>query len=176
MTTRNKTSRASNPGDAAATHRDPAGVDRFVEQYASTLVEAGVPRMPSRVLACLTISEDGAMTSADLSARLQISPAAVSGAIRYLTQVRMVVREREPGTRRDLYRVQQNGMYAAITGRDDFLQHWRQILLAGVDAVGADTAAGERLTENADFMDFLSSELSGVLHRWEAYRTKHRRP
>ena len=172
MTTTKRGGRTRN--STCAADRDPAGIERFIEQYAAALVEAGVPRMPARVLACLTISENGAMTSAELSAQMKISPAAVSGAIRYLTQVRMAGRERDPGTRRDLYRVQKNGMYAAITGRDDFLQHFRQILLTGVDAVGADSAAGERLSENAEFMDFLSAELNDLLRRWEVHRAGHR--
>ncbi|MFD1046977.1 CoA-transferase, partial [Kibdelosporangium lantanae] len=34
---------------------------------------------------------------------LQVSPAAISGAVRYLTTVNMISREREPGSRRDSY-------------------------------------------------------------------------
>ena len=44
-------------------------------------------RMPARVFAALLASDDGALTSAELGEQLQVSPAAVSGAVRYLAQV-----------------------------------------------------------------------------------------
>ncbi len=58
-------------------------------------------RMPARVFATLLTSETASLTSAELAARLRVSRAAVSGAVRYLTQVSMVTRERDPGTRCD---------------------------------------------------------------------------
>ena len=63
---------------------DPSEVDRYVERFAINLVEAGLPRMPSRVFAALLVSEEGKLTAAELAKQLQVSPAAVSGAVRYL--------------------------------------------------------------------------------------------
>lgn len=74
---------------------DEASVSQFVERFAAQLVEAGMTRMPARVFAALLASEQGVMTSAELGEQLKVSPAAVSGAIRYLAQVDMVLRERE---------------------------------------------------------------------------------
>lgn len=64
------------------------------------------------------------MTSAELSEQLQISPAAVSGAINYLTQVSMVGRERDPGSRRDRYRLHNEIWYATFASRDRVLTRW----------------------------------------------------
>ncbi|NEE30623.1 MarR family transcriptional regulator, partial [Streptomyces sp. SID7982] len=60
---------------------DEATVSRFVERFAAQLVQAGMTRMPARVFAALLSSERGALTSAELSEQLKISPAAVSGAV-----------------------------------------------------------------------------------------------
>ena len=84
--------------------RDDA-VDAFVERFAGDLEIAGIPRQPARVFVALLATDDGYLSSAQLGERLRISPAAVSAAIRYLVQVHLVRREREPGTRRDRYRV-----------------------------------------------------------------------
>ena len=46
--------------------------------------------MPARVFAALLIAPDARLTAAELAERLQVSPAAISGAVRYLVQVRMV--------------------------------------------------------------------------------------
>src|SRR3954469_23234258 len=89
--------------DAAG--RDPAQLLAYLERFAGVLTDSGIPRMPSRVFAALLTADDGRLTSQQLAELLAISPAAVSGAVRYLTQVGLVTRERDPGSRRDRYRV-----------------------------------------------------------------------
>ena len=76
---------------------------RFVERFGSALTEAGMQRLPSRVFAALLADEDGRMTAAEIGEALSVSAASVSGAVRHLQQMRMIHREREPGTRRDVY-------------------------------------------------------------------------
>ncbi|MBC9714552.1 MarR family transcriptional regulator [Streptomyces sp. TRM66268-LWL] len=145
-------------------------VDRFVETFAAQLAEAGMQRMPARVFGALLSSESGAMSSAELSERLKVSPAAISGAVRYLAQVHMVTREREPGSRRERYRVHASSWYEALTNRDQVLKRWEGTLREGVESVGADTAAGRRMSETLEFFEFLEQELAGLLERWRAHR------
>ena len=52
---------------AGAPRRDPAAVARFVERFASVLVEAGIPRMPARVFSALLATDSGRLTAAELS-------------------------------------------------------------------------------------------------------------
>lgn len=82
--------------ESAGAGRDTEAVSRFVESFAAQLVEAGMQRMAARVFAALLASDEGVMTSAELGEQLKISPAAVSGAVRYLAQTHMVSRERSP--------------------------------------------------------------------------------
>ncbi|WP_199548305.1 GbsR/MarR family transcriptional regulator [Streptomyces sp. N35] len=145
-------------------------VDRFVETFAAQLAEAGMQRMPARVFGALLSSESGAMSSAELSEQLKVSPAAISGAVRYLSQVHMVSREREPGSRRERYRVHASSWYEALTNRDQVLKRWEGTLREGVDSVGADTPAGRRMAETLEFFEFLERELAGLLARWRAHR------
>ena len=44
-------------------------------------------------------------------------------------------------------------------------------MLDGVDAVGADTPAGRRLADTADFFEFLQAEMPALLERWRAQRS-----
>ena len=108
---------------------------RFIERFASVLVESGVPRMPARVFAALLADDAGRLTASELAELLQVSPAAVSGAVRYLTQVSLISREREPGSRRDVYRLHDDQWYEAIVRREALLQRWERAVLEGVDAV-----------------------------------------
>ena len=94
--------------------RDDDAVRRFTEQFGNLLAETGWPRMAGQVFAAILSSVDGRMTAADLSDQLQASPAAVSGAVNYLLQLRLATREREPGTRRDVYVVQDDAWYQTM--------------------------------------------------------------
>jgi DNA-binding transcriptional regulator GbsR (MarR family) len=156
--------------EGAAPGRDNEAVRRFVERFALNLAEAGMPRMPARVFAAVLVAEDGRRTAAELAAQLGVSPAAISGAVRYLTQLRLVSREREPGARVDHYRVSSETWYEAIARRDEMVARWLQDLAEGVKAVGPDTAAGARLEETRAFFEYLLQELPRLLDRWRAQR------
>jgi predicted transcriptional regulator len=147
-------------------NRDEKAVGRFVEDLASALTEMGVPRMPARVFAALLTTDSGRLTAADLATNLQVSPAAVSGAVRYLIQIGMVRRESEPGSRRHYYRAPDNVWDEVIGIRDHLMARWTGVLRDGVEVLGADTPAGERVAESVRFFEFVSSELPGVIRKW----------
>jgi predicted transcriptional regulator len=170
--TRGGSAALASGGTAAAraadgeTGRDRAAVARFVEDLASALMEMGVPRMPARVFAALLTTDAGRLTAAELAARLQISPAAVSGAVRYLMQVGMARRETEPGSRRHYYRAPDNVWDEVIGIRDHLMSRWTGVLRDGVAVLGAGTPAGERVAESVRFFEFVSSELPQVISKW----------
>lgn len=145
-------------------------VSRFVERFAAEMTAAGMQRMASRVFAALLASETASMTSAELAEQLRISPAAVSGAIGYLTQVDMVSRERDPGTRRDRYVLHNELWYETFTRRDQVLVRWEKVLHEGAETLGPDTAAGRRTAETAEFFAFLHGEMAGIMDRWRDHR------
>ncbi|MER5714403.1 MarR family transcriptional regulator [Streptomyces sp. NPDC002132] len=152
--------------------RDAEAVSKFVESFAAQLVEAGMQRMPARVFAALLSSDEGAMTSAELGEQLRISPAAVSGAVRYLAQQHMVSREREPGSRRERYRVHSDQWYEALTNREAVLKRWEASLREGVTSLGAGTPAGRRMAETLAFFEFLDGELAALMQRWRTHRDR----
>jgi DNA-binding transcriptional regulator GbsR (MarR family) len=155
----------------AATGRDDEAVRRFIERFALDLADAGMPRMPARVFAAILSAEDGRCTAAELAQLLRVSPAAVSGAVRYLLQVRLVRREREPGERRDHYRISSDTWYEAITRREAVVARWEQDLEEGIKAVGPHTPAADRLEETRQFLAFTREQLARVLHDWRQRRS-----
>jgi DNA-binding transcriptional regulator GbsR (MarR family) len=144
----------------------------YIERFAAVLVAAGFPPMPARVFVALVISEDGRLTAADLATTLRISPAAVSGAVRYLIQVGLVHKERVPGSRRDYYRMPGNMWDDLLRMRDQVMSRWGALVREGIDLVGPDTAAGARMAEQAAFLEFATREMAGLLTRWEKYRAE----
>ncbi|WP_330458985.1 MarR family transcriptional regulator [Streptomyces sp. NBC_00820] len=152
--------------------RDAEAVSKFVESFAAQLVEAGMQRMPARIFAALLSADEGALTSAELGEQLQVSPAAVSGAVRYLAQQHMVSREREPGSRRERYRVHSNQWYEALTNREAVLKRWETALRDGVTSLGAATPAGRRMAETLAFFEFVDGEIAAMMERWRVHRDK----
>jgi predicted transcriptional regulator len=150
--------------------RDEKAVARFVEDLASALMEMGVPRMPARVFAALLITDAGRLTAAELADSLQVSHAAVSGAVRYLVQIGMARRESEPGSRRHYYRAP-NDVWGEVIGiRDRLLARWTGVLREGVEILGADTPAGQRVADSVRFFEFVSTELPSVIGRWQRHQ------
>jgi DNA-binding transcriptional regulator GbsR (MarR family) len=130
-----------------------------------------MPRMPARVFVALLTSESGRLTANELADSLQVSPAAISGAVRYLHQLNMVSREREPGSRRDHYVLHDDTWSKLIARREQVLERWQASAAEGIALLGAETAAGARLAESLEFFDFLRAEMSPLLRRWRERKT-----
>ncbi len=158
---------------------DGAGDDeiaRFVERFALLLVESGIPRMPARVFGSLLAAEEGKRTAGELADLLQVSPAAISGAVRYLVQVGLAVRARDPGERRDHYEVTDDLWYEAYANREKQLEQWATLMGEGAKVVGQDTKAGVRLDQSRQFFEFLREELPHLMRRWREYQRYHDGP
>jgi DNA-binding transcriptional regulator GbsR (MarR family) len=153
----------------------PTEVEKFVERFALLLTEAGLARMPSRVLGALLVTEDGKMSAGEIADNLRVSPAAVSGAVRYLQQVGLIVRRRDPGERRDHYEVTDDMWYEAYANRDAQLKQWEELMAEGVEIVGPGTKAGWRLETSRLFYEFLRGEITGMMRRWREYQAEHGR-
>lgn len=146
--------------------RDEEGVRQFIESFSQTLVDAGMPHMPALVSAALLATDSGGLTADELATQLQVSRAAISGAVNYLGRVGLTTRERQPGSRRQRYVLQSPTWYEVITRREHILDRWIATTGQGVQALGPDTPAGQRLAESLAFFQFLSAELRALLARW----------
>jgi hypothetical protein len=147
-----------------------AEVARFRERYAAVLAETGWPRMPARVFAALSVVDSGRLTAAEIADVLRASPAAVSGAVRYLITLGLIGREREPGSRRDHFRTSASAWTEVLASRDRTLGRIEAAMREGVRAVGPDTPAGRRFTDMIEFFTFLRAEVSGLDERWRLYQ------
>ena len=97
--------------------------------------------MAARVFVALLITDSGRLTAAELAEVLRISPAAVSGAVRYLVQLGLVHKERVPGSRRDYYRMPGNMWDDMLRLRNQVMSRWTALVREGINLVGPDTPA-----------------------------------
>jgi DNA-binding transcriptional regulator GbsR (MarR family) len=156
--------------------RDEEAVSRFIERFAAALVEAGVPPMPARVFSALLATDSGRRTAAELAGQLNASPAAISGAVRYLALIGMISRERVPGSRRDVYAVLDDVWYEVSVRQDQALTRWVAAAREGVEVLDSDTPAGHRMAETLDFILFIQREMADLLPRWRAYQAARDTP
>lgn len=163
-------SRPESQRDPTGEGRDTDAVRQFIEAFALDLENVGMQRMAARVFAALLTSDSGQLTAGELAERIQVSPAAISGAVRYLTQVALIDRSREPGSRRDHYIVKDDSWFEAVTNKDSFYKIFADTLQDGVDAVGPDTPAGHRIAETRDFFEFVHGEMPAMIERWRQRR------
>ena len=151
----------------------PADPSRFVERFGSALTAAGMQRLPSRVFAALLADDDGRMTAAELGEVLSVSPASVSGAVRSLQQMRMIHREREQGSRRDVYVVADDAWHDVMMNSANIYAPLTQSLREGIDQVGGrGTTAGDRLSLSVAFLEFVTEEMHQLSERWDKRRAE----
>lgn len=144
---------------------------RAVERIAMTLTETGIPRMPARVFSYILVDDAVRYTAGELAAGLRVSPAAISGAMRYLVNARMVFKEREPGQRADVYRIHDEDVWARIlSARLPILEQWEASLTDAIAAIGPQSRGGKRLLETKEFYAFMRQETEDMLERWAKRR------
>jgi len=140
--------------------------EHFVERMGGALTSAGLARLPSRMFAALLIDEDGRMTAAELAAALGVSAASVSGAVRYLDGVGMVRRERERGTRRDIFVVDDDAWHDTLMRADQIYAPMQSALRRALEELSPDDPAYRRLRLSHEFLGFIVEELGAMNARW----------
>jgi hypothetical protein len=155
----------------ASVARDEEAVRQYVETMARWLADWGFPRMAARVLMMMMSSDEETFTAADIAERLEISPAAVSGAVRYLMQLELVTREPVRGSRRDRYRIPHDTWYQAAIVKGGLFGQLAKLSAEGAAAAGGtETPAGERLVEMSEFYAYLQEEVGELLDKWRLRR------
>ena len=154
--------------------RDEGQVRSFVEQMAMFLSDWGFPRMAARVLMALMSADEERLTAGELAGRLEVSPAAISGAVRYLQQLHLIERVPVPGARSDAYEVPRNAWYTAAIVKGGLYKRLADLSDEGVKALGEGGAGAERIGEMRDFFLFLDDEVGLLLDRWVAERDRRR--
>jgi DNA-binding transcriptional regulator GbsR (MarR family) len=157
--------------------RDDVRVRSFVENLALLFADWGFPRMPGRVLFALMTADEPGLTASELAERIEASPAAISGAVRYLNQIGLTTREAVPGSRRDVYRLRDDAWYQAAFAKVSF---YNVIETAAMDAItalgGEQTVSGARVAEMRDFFDFMRDEAEDMMKRWQDRRRERLDP
>ncbi|MDQ0797058.1 helix-turn-helix domain-containing protein [Streptomyces sp. B1I3] len=135
--------------------RDAEAVREYEEVFTTVIMASGMPKMMSRVMACLTLADTGSLTAAELVQRLQVSPASVSKAIAFLEEQGLARRERDE-RRRERYVVDDDIWYESMMASARSTAQVVEVARQGVGVLGPGTPAATRLENVARFLDFVS--------------------
>lgn len=139
--------------------RDAESVREYEELLTTVMMASGMPKMMSRVMVCLTITDSGSLTASELVERLQVSPPSISKAIAFLESQGFVRRERDE-RRRDRYIVDDDIWYRSMMASARSTAHVVETARQGVGILGPGTPAATRLENIARFLDFVSESLA----------------
>jgi DNA-binding transcriptional regulator GbsR (MarR family) len=146
-------------------------LDRAVEHLGRTMETLGLPRMPARVFAFILADDQSTYTAAELAVGVGVSAAAISGAVRYLTDTHLVVRERNPAGRGDLFRVRDGDVWGTIqAARLPVLDHIVASVAQAADMLPPGSAGRARVDETRDYFTFVRDDARGLDTRWREWR------
>lgn len=131
----------------------------YEEVFTEVIMATGAPTMMARVMACLTLTDSGSLTAAELVQRLQVSPASVSKAITFLDGQGLIRRERDE-RRRERYVVDDDVWYQAMMASARSTAQLVETSRHGVSILVPGTPAATRLENIARFLDFVSENLA----------------
>ncbi|MEV0239126.1 helix-turn-helix domain-containing protein [Streptomyces sp. NPDC050674] len=158
---------------SSADGRDAEAVREFEETFTTVLMGSGMPKMMSRVMACLCMTDSGSLTASELAQRLQVSPASVSKAIAFLDSQGFVRREADEG-RRERYVVDDDVWYRSMMASARSIAQVVDIARQGVGVLGPGTLASARMENVARFLDFVSESTARAAE--QARAILHTRP
>ncbi|MFE4977116.1 helix-turn-helix domain-containing protein [Kitasatospora sp. NPDC056651] len=138
--------------------RDSEAVAAYEERLTTVLMASGLNRMAARVITCLSTTDTGSLTAAELAGRLQVSPASISKAIAFLESQSLVRRERDE-RRRDRYIVDGELYYQSVIASARANDRVVEAAREGVAVLGPGTPAAVRLENIARFLDHISESI-----------------
>ncbi|MEG8178385.1 helix-turn-helix domain-containing protein [Nocardia terpenica] len=147
---------------------EQAPVADVITRLTDLFIRSGEPSTASRILAVLLTTDSGALTTAELTRRLRISPASISVAATRLVNQGLIHREHEGG-RRYRYVVDENVWLRSTLGAVHTTEVLSAITHESADLLGATTPAGMRLSEMSLYLDHFARSL---LHTAESWRTR----
>ena len=146
----------------------------YVERFSEILIASGMQRMSARVFSYVLADDAATYTAAELAEGLDVSLAAISGAVRELTTGGLLSKGRRPGVRADVYKLNDEDIWGAIMlDRGPLIARYRALALEGV-ATLPPGPGNDRLRQTAEFMDFWLDEIAHFRERWNAYLVKRR--
>ncbi|WP_040812762.1 GbsR/MarR family transcriptional regulator [Nocardia concava] len=154
------------PSGADEYGRGPELLAEFSTALALLFAQTGMPRTAAAVLARLYAADSGSLTAAELVAQLRVSPATVSAAVGQLEERALIRRDRDQGSRRDRYVIEESAWYRATLAAARVNERLAAQARDGAAALGAATPAGVRLLGMSEYLERVGLDMVRSAERW----------
>lgn len=139
--------------------------------------ELGMPRSEGRIVGCLMMSNEPALSSADLIEQLGMSAASVSTGTRRLAEVGFVKRVTQPGRRGHFFRVEDDVWGAFLAGERGYLDKRVAFAESVLELLGPDDEGPRRRVQNMrDYMSWLRTYHRQMLGDYEKFKRERADP
>ena len=171
VTSESREPTAAGDVSSADPERDEQGIKDFVPHFGALMSASGMPGLTGYVFALLLAQPTAQLTAQESGEALDVSPAAVSGATKYLTNIGFTHKLRTPGSRRIVHALNSDDWYLSTLKRNNVVEASQQLFLQGARAAGGlDTPAGRRLWLNAQLFIRLEKMMHEALDSWPEER------
>lgn len=145
-------------------------VHHFVDDAGAILERSGMPRMAGRIFGLLLITNEPYLPADVIASTLNASRGSVSTMTRLLIQSRLVEKVRQPGSRREYFRVTPGTFTHLLRSKLSQLSELGELVEHGMELVPpSDSGAYGRLLEMRAYYQFFQREWPLLFDRWEKF-------
>lgn len=146
---------------------DSTALSQFIENMGLHFEEYGVPRIGGKILGLLLISTRP-VSPEEMSEVLQVSRSSISTNLRTLLMAGLAERISLPGERSDYYVFSDEGWETSLEMRLESIQNLREMAEEGLQGLGQNHPAQERIQEMMEWADLVTSTYEKLIKEWQS--------
>lgn len=144
-----------------------SGLHDYADEVGLFFEDAGLPRVPGRILGWLLVCEPPHQSAEELAVALRVSRGSISMAMRMLQTAGAVERYPVAGSRRTYYRMRPGFWLREAEDKARLAGEWRKLADRGLDLTAdRPPESRRRLQEARDMYAFLEEEYARIKDRW----------
>lgn len=169
-----QSARAAQRKSSAQRHVADEKRHEIIDDMGMLWEELGMPRSEGRIVGCLMLSNEPAMSSADLMKELAMSAGSISTATRRLAEVGFIKRVTQVGRRGHFFRVEDDVWGAFLAGERGYLDKRVAFAESVLEHLGPDDQGPRRRMQNMrDYMSWLRTYHRKMLTDYEQFKKDH---
>lgn len=158
------------PGPADTPSASP-GIQEWVDRVGTWFMQqSGWPPIMGRTIAWLMVSDPPEQSAQQISEAVHASRASLTGALRLLSEARMIQAVTRAGDRSTYYRVAPDAWSAMLRRRLESITSFKEITDNGLRLFPPGAGRADRLRDAHRVFEWLNQEAEPLLQRWEAVR------
>lgn len=138
------------------------------EQLGVLYESRGLPPVPARIVALLTINEQCQLSFDQIREHLKVSKSATSNGINLLLNLKQIEYFTKPGDRKRYFKLRYEYRKESLSDATNYIKKHIVLLSKALELrENKECSIGEHLRESISLLDYLSQELPLLIDRWK---------